>query len=151
MKKTARHSKNSLFLMEMVMVLLFLSLSGAACVRIFATARENRIQTQEWIHIQSLTTSIGEIMEGTSGREADFLQYLPGGAVSASSIVWYYDNTWELCSHEDASYKMNLSFSDVKEEKKATLTFSRLYAKSEKLYSIDLAFPIIQTAKDTIS
>ena len=57
MKKTARHSKNSLFLMEMVMVLLFLSLSGAACVRIFATARENRIQTQEWIHIQSLTTS----------------------------------------------------------------------------------------------
>ena len=141
MKKTARHSKNSLFLMEMVMVLLFLSLSGAACVRIFATARENRIQTQEWIHIQSLTTSIGEIMEGTSGREA----------VSASSIVWYYDNTWELCSHEDASYEMNLSFSDVKEEKKATLIFSRLYAKSEKLYSIDLAFPIIQTAKETIS
>ena len=70
MKKTARHSKNSLFLMEMVMVLLFLSLSGAACVRIFATARENRIQTQEWIHIQSLTTSIGEIMEGTSGERS---------------------------------------------------------------------------------
>lgn len=151
MKKTARHSKNSLFLMEMIMVLLFLSLSGAACVRIFAMARENRTETQEWIHIQSLTTSAGEILEGTNGREADFLQYLPGGTASDSSIVWYYDNTWELCSHEDASYEMNLSLSDVTEEKKATLTFSRLYGKSEKLYSIDLAFPVLQTAKEAVS
>ena len=90
-------------------------------------------------------------MEGTSGREAGFLQYLPGGAASASSIVWYYDNTWELCSHEDASYEMNLSFSDVIGEKKAALTFSRLYAESKKLYSIDLAFPVIQTAKEAVS
>ena len=151
MKKTARHSKNSLFLMEMIMVLLFLSLSGAACVRIFAMARENLTQTQEWIHIQALTTSVGEILEGTTGKETDFLKYIPGGTTGDSSVIWYYDNTWELCSHEDASYEMNLSFSDVTEEKKGTLTFSRLYGKSEKLYSIDLAFPMIQTTKEAVS
>lgn len=39
MKPIQSHSKNSLFLMEMIFVLLFLALSSAACVRIFAAAR----------------------------------------------------------------------------------------------------------------
>lgn len=151
MKKTARHSKNSLFLMEMIMVLLFLSLSGAACVRIFAMARENRTQTQEWIHIQALTTSVGEILEGTDGKESDFLEYMPEGTANSSSVVWHYDNAWNLCEHSDASYEMKLSLSNTKDTKKGTLTFSRLYGKSEKLYSIDLAFPMIQTTKEAVS
>ena len=63
MKKISAHSKTSLFLMEMIFVLLFLALSSAACIRIFAAAKNNHIQAQEWRHIQTLTTSVGEILE----------------------------------------------------------------------------------------
>ena len=48
MKKISAHSKTSLFLMEMIFVLLFLALSSAACIRIFAAAKNNHIQAQEW-------------------------------------------------------------------------------------------------------
>lgn len=47
MKKISAHSKTSLFLMEMIFVLLFLALSSAACIRIFAAAKKNHIQAQE--------------------------------------------------------------------------------------------------------
>ena len=50
MKKISAHSKTSLFLMEMIFVLLFLALSSAACIRIFAAAKKNHIQAQEWRH-----------------------------------------------------------------------------------------------------
>ena len=67
MKKISAHSKTSLFLMEMIFVLLFLALSSAACIRIFAAAKNNHIQAQEWRHIQTLTTSVGEILEDSDG------------------------------------------------------------------------------------
>ena len=63
MKKISAHSKTSLFLMEMIFVLLFLALSSAACIRLFAAAKKNHIQAQEWRHIQTLTTSVGEILK----------------------------------------------------------------------------------------
>lgn len=58
MKKISAHSKTSLFLMEMIFVLLFLALSSAACIRIFAAAKNNHIQAQEWRHIQTLLPSV---------------------------------------------------------------------------------------------
>ena len=57
MKQIHSHSKNSLFLMEMIFVLLFLSLSSAACIRIFAAAEENHVHTVENRQIQAHTVS----------------------------------------------------------------------------------------------
>ena len=43
MKKLQQNFGSSLFLMEMILALLFLSLSCAACIQILAAARSNRI------------------------------------------------------------------------------------------------------------
>lgn len=53
MKKTQHNSGTILFLMEMILALLFLSLSSAACIQIFAAARKNRIQAEQWNQIQA--------------------------------------------------------------------------------------------------
>ena len=60
MKKSRHNSGTSLFLMEMILTLLFLSLSSAACIQIFAAARKSRLQAEQWNQIQALTTSVGE-------------------------------------------------------------------------------------------
>ena len=62
MKESRHNSGTSLFLMEMILALLFLSLSSAACIQIFAAARKNRLQAEQWNQIQALTTSVGEIL-----------------------------------------------------------------------------------------
>ena len=91
MKKISAHSKTSLFLMEMIFVLLFLALSSAACIRLFAAAKKNHIRAQEWRHIQTLTTSVGEILEDSDGTAKSFVSLFPDGQIQDNLIEWYYD------------------------------------------------------------
>lgn len=111
MKQIHSHSKNSLFLMEMIFVLLFLSLSSAACIRIFAAAEENHVHTVENRQIQAHTVSVCEIMEGSDGNADSFVKYLPGGISDSSSVNWYYDRSWNICDKQNASYRMFLELS----------------------------------------
>ena len=146
MKPIQSHSKNSLFLMEMIFVLLFLSLSSAACVRIFAAAAGNHVQAVESRQIQAHTVSVSEIMEGSDGSTDSFIQYLCGGISDASSVNWYYDRNWNICDKQNASYRMLLELSPSLCKKAGTLSFYRMDADHALLHSTELRFPSIQSA-----
>ena len=146
MKQIHSHSKNSLFLMEMIFVLLFLALSSAACVRIFAAAAGNHVQAVESRQIQAHTVSVSEIMEGSDGSTDSFIQYLCGGISDASSVSWYYDSDWNICEIQDASYQMLLELSSSRYEKTGILSFYRIDADHALLHSTELRFPSIQSA-----
>lgn len=90
MKKSQHNSSTSLFLMEMILALLFLSLCSAACIQIFAAARKNRIQAEQWNQIQALTTSVGEALEGSNGSPKQLLALLPDGTQTDNSLIWYF-------------------------------------------------------------
>ena len=86
MKKSQHNSSTSLFLMEMILELLFLSLCSAACIQIFAAARKNRIQAEQWNQIQALTTSVGEALEGSNGSPKQLLALLPDVKVVSFTV-----------------------------------------------------------------
>lgn len=137
MKKISAHSKTSLFLMEMIFVLLFLALSSAACIRLFAAAKKN--------HIQTLTTSVGEILEDSDGTAKSFVSLFPDGQIQDNLIEWYYDSSWQLCSDSQASYKMELTLHETANPRQGTLTF--YHATNDiQIYTIDLVFPIIENS-----
>ena len=108
MKESRHNSGTSLFLMEMILALLFLSLSSAACIQIFAAARKNRLQAEQWNQIQALTTSVGEILEGTDGTDEQFPPLPPGGIKKNTNLIWYYDRNWQSCSSGEAACEMIL-------------------------------------------
>lgn len=144
MKKIYTHSKNSLFLIEMIMVLLFLSLSSAACIRIFAAASLNHTKAVDWRHIQSLTTSVGEILEGTDGTPDSVSEFLSGSTQDSSTLIWYYDENWKICSPGKAAHKMTLLLSTDTMTKEGTLTFYSVHEKKvAEFYQTELAFPAI--------
>lgn len=152
MKKLYTHSKNSLFLIEMIMVLLFLSLSSVACIRIFAAASQNHAKAVDWRHIQSLTTSVGEILEGTDGTPDSVSEFLSGSTQNSSTLIWYYDENWEICSSEKASHKMTLILSTDAMIKEGTLTFYSVREKKEtEFYQTELAFPTISSDRKEAS
>ena len=152
MKKLYTHSKNSLFLIEMIMVLLFLSLSSVACIRIFAAASQNHAKAVDWRHIQSLTTSVGEILEGTDGTPDSVSEFLSGSTQDSSTLIWYYDENWEICSSEKASHKMTLILSTDAMIKEGTLTFYSVQEKKEtEFYQTELAFPAISSDRKEAS
>ena len=146
MKQIHSHSKNSLFLMEMIFVLLFLALSSAACIRIFAAAEKNHVQAVESRQIQAHTVSVSEILEGSDGSPDSFIQYLSGGISGGSSVSCYYDSDWNICDKQDASYQMLLELSPSRYEKAGTLSFYRMDTNNTLLHSTELRFPSIQSA-----
>lgn len=150
MKKTASHSKTGLFLMEMIFALLFLALSSTACIRIFAAAKMNHMQAQEWRQIQMLTTSVGEILEGSDGTAESFVSLLPEGNIQSNTIEWYYDKSWESCSASQASYEMELTLNEETFSRQGTLTFYRC-PDHVQIYTIDLTFPVVNTSEEAIS
>ena len=148
MKKSRHNSGTSLFLMEMILALLFLSLSSAACIQIFAAARKSRLQAEQWNQIQALTTSVGEILEGTDGTDEQILSLLPGGIKKDTSLIWYYNRNWQSCSSGEAACEMILE-TDISSEKSGELSFQQL-SNGNELYRITLRFPVDDYRREAV-
>lgn len=149
MKKSQHNSSTSLFLMEMILALLFLSLCSAACIQIFAAARKNRIQAEQWNQIQALTTSVGEALEGSNGSPKQLLALLPDGTQTDNSLIWYYDHSWQNCSRDEADYEMVFVLSTTSSEKSGELSFRNI-PENTMLYQITLNFPDCGNGKEEI-
>ena len=147
MKKLQHNSGNSLFLMEMILALLFLSLSCAACIQVFAAARSNRLRAQQLNQIQALTTSMGEALEGTDGSNGQILSLLPNGSRKSADLVWYYDAAWQNCEDSESTYEMVFTPATSSQEKSGSLTFYRTTDHKE-LYQINLSFPAYSEEKE---
>lgn len=147
MKKSQHNSSTSLFLMEMILALLFLSLCSAACIQIFAAARKNRIQAEQWNQIQALTTSVGEALEGSNGSPKQLLALLPDGTQTDNSLIWYYDHSWQNCSRDEADYEMVFVLSTTSSEKSGELSFRNI-PENTLLYQITLNFPDCGNGKE---
>ena len=107
--------------------------------------KNNHIQAQEWRHIQTLTTSVGEILEDSDGTAKSFVSLFPDGQIQDNLIEWYYDSSWQLCSDSQASYKMELTLHETANPRQGTLTF--YHATNDiQIYTIDLVFPIIENS-----
>ena len=147
MKKLQHNSGNSLFLMEMILALLFLSLSCAACIQVFAAARSNRLRAQQLNQIQALTTSMGEALEGTDGSNGQILSLLPNGSRKSADLVWHYDAAWQNCEDSESAYEMVFTPATSSQEKSGSLTFYRTTDHKE-LYQINLSFPAYSEEKE---
>lgn len=148
MKKSRHNSGTNLFLMEMILALLFLSLSSAACIQIFAAARKSRLQAEQWNQIQALTTSVGEVLEGTDGTDEQILSLLPGGIKKDTSLIWYYNRNWQSCSSGEAACEMILE-TDISSEKSGELSFQQL-SNGNELYRITLRFPVDDYRREAV-
>lgn len=139
MRKLTTHSKSGLFLMELILSLLFLSLASSVCIRLFADARVCQKKARELNHIRELTTSVGEILEGSRPEPEAFAALLPGGTISGNLVEYSYDAAWKPCRAEDAAYQMELLLSEAASEKKAVLTFRN--RSGETLFTQTIRYP----------
>ena len=146
MKKTTVHSRSGLFLMEMILSLLILALTSAVCIRIFAAAHSSQKQAREWNHIEELTVSAGEILEGTDGSPEAFLSLMPGGSLSDGRILYFFDSRWKACAESGAAYRFSVTLSSDSRSREAALSFQD--PKGEVLYEQTIRFPLLDGRKE---
>lgn len=113
-----RARSSSLFLMELILAILFFSVSSAVCVQFFVKSHLLSRDANALNHAVNECTGTAELMADAEDLEngITMLKTLyPDGDYPAiqpdtkdADIVIYYDTAFEKCSSQDAAYVLSL-------------------------------------------
>lgn len=118
MIRRSRAQSSSLFLMELILAILFFSITSAVCVQFFVKShllsQDSKTLAQavnECSNIAELYDTSDSIEEALSLLKTNYPGvYIENGMNNAA--VMYYDDTFLPCQKEDASYTLNAAFTE---------------------------------------
>lgn len=99
-----KHSRSSLFLMEMIIAILFFSLASAVCIQLFAKSHLLSTQTVNKNHAVIWAQNLAEsylASEGDLGTMHDL--FTSSQQTEEDTMTLYFDSQWNLCSPGDSS------------------------------------------------
>ncbi|MBQ3796326.1 MAG: hypothetical protein II842_08570 [Butyrivibrio sp.] len=110
---TQENSRTSLFLMELIIVILFFALASAICLRLFAGAHLMAENDRNLNHALIWSQNLSESFYGSKGRIHQMLNQYPDAFISLSdnetdgSIVLFFDEEWKQVDNslDIASYE----------------------------------------------
>lgn len=130
-------SKTSLFLMELIIVILFFSLASAVCVQLFAKShllsQENRKQNESIVWVQNISESFLASYDDTNA----LLTLFPGSILVDNCLTIYLDSDFETTEDANSSYTIKTTFSQSASMKYAKIVIWDRES-STKLQSLDL-------------
>lgn len=149
MKNNSRstHSKSSLFLMELILVILFFSIAGAICIQIFVKAHLLSRSASELNRAVALAQSAAAGLEAGNGSLGDLSMQFPDGILdtdiqsNVSQFTVYYDSAWNPCGKANASYSLDVlaplmpTPGTLNEE---YISISRLGNQNDEIYRLTL-------------
>ena len=97
-----RHSKSSLFLMEIILNILFFSILATFCVQIFFKGYQLSKSTEKLHQAVTACTSIAEICQSTDSPEETMSLN--------ETILIYYNKDFLACGKQNAVYRATVDF-----------------------------------------
>ena len=156
MKRTPA-KRSSLFLLELIIAILFFSLTSAVCVQIFVRAHLISRQTQEenmalekifgFTEVFLTGTSLADLPGVTatessdSNTDSDTVSMTSDtNAQTTEDYLIYYDSDWQTCSVSDASYLIRIQITPQGALQHGTFAAERLTAANQEdtvIYSVE--------------
>lgn len=105
-----KHSRSSLFLMELIIAILFFSLAGAVCIRLFAKSHLLSIQTVNENHAVIQAQNLAEIFLASDGDPVQLetvLKEIPTEDPE-DTFRFYFDENWKKSDNASACYTAEL-------------------------------------------
>ena len=121
------NSRLSLFLMELIVAIMFFSLSAAVCVRLFTSAHFMAERAENMSNATIWSQNLAETFEGAKGNLSEMEKFYPGAYVSYSLdddsmrngyIILFFSEDWErIDSLSNAAYfaSVNIATKDASE------------------------------------
>lgn len=103
---SGKHSKSSLFLMEIVLSILFFALASAVCMQLFAKAHLISIDNSNKSTAVSYARSAAECFKSTDDLAE--LQSILGGEQWEDRLTVRYDNQWKVSQSTNSPYRMTV-------------------------------------------
>ncbi len=135
-----KHSKSSLFLMELIISILFFSMASTVCIRLFVRAHTMGAQTINESHAVNIAQNLAEGFLGSEGDMDALHALFPEGTLQDGELVLYWDGEWQPCGLKDASYTAkvtDLGYSQGSGLTSADISISGI-ADEEAIYSLHL-------------
>ena len=107
-----RHSKASLFLMELMLNILFFSVLVTICLQLFFKAHNLSESTTVLHRAVSTSTSIAEIYQSNSYGKESILHIYPDAIELNQNIIIYFDEKFVSCPKEEGSYRATITIGD---------------------------------------
>lgn len=137
-----KHSRSSLFLMEMIIAILFFSLASAVCIQLFAKSHLLSTQTvnqnQAVIQAQNLAESY-LALEGDLNAIHDL--FSSSELLEENTLCLSFDSEWQPCSTENtACFHAELQHSPSMENgiMKAEITVYAVASPDSPIYTISV-------------
>ena len=131
------NSKASLFLMELMIVILFFSISSAVCIQLFVKAHTINIENQNETSANLIAQNISECFLSTNGEMVQTLSYLDAYTKLNHSALVYYDDNWTICDKNDARFIETLTFTKDNKFHNMMIVIKDL-KKNRNLYTLTL-------------
>ncbi|MCI6859017.1 MAG: hypothetical protein MR867_06965 [Eubacterium sp.] len=106
--RRVKHSRSGLFLIELVLCILFFSLTAAVCIRVFVRSHEISAHAQNLYQAQTEAANVAEIFEGSDSFLGDLKKYYPDLEEGAAVKQIFYNKNWKMCGKEHAAYVMKI-------------------------------------------
>lgn len=100
-KQTSSIRQSSMFLIELMIAILFLSLCSAICIRLFINARLTANESYELTQSVTSAQNIAEIIEAAIDENT---------TADLETLNRYYDDNFNICVKEQAVYFSNIIF-----------------------------------------
>lgn len=96
-------SKSSLFIMELIIVVLFFSICAAICIQVFSTAQVISVRGKAITNGALNVQNMAEVYKASAGDFEETAEIL-GGTVENNTVAIYFNKQWEQTSKEESEY-----------------------------------------------
>lgn len=126
-----RHSKASLFLMEIMISILFFSITAAVCIQLFVKAHTINVSTENLSKATYIAQDLSEYYlsgnpAGNVSMKEQMMDHLPPYKTDENHIVIYFSPDWKVCHEEAAKFSAELIFHEDGEYSYMSINLSEL-------------------------
>ena len=142
MTRRNRAKSSSLFLLELILAILFLSIASAVCVQFFVKSHLLSQESRELQVSANEVSSIAELMNASSDQQSaiDLIcsEYPDSEVIVMEKAAIFYDENFSRTGQNDAAYTLDISLSQEDFMLHAKITMKRL-TDGKDIYSLDIS------------
>lgn len=136
--RRVRHSRSGLFLIELMVCILFFSITAAICIRFFVKSHQMSQDARNLYQAQQEAASMAEVLE----KDVD----------SLDNICVYYDKEWKQCDKKEKVYSLKVTEKKNQTQQEGIkkikiAVYSEQNSKKEEIYHLNLSIYVPQNEK----
>lgn len=103
--------RSNIFLLEVIIAILFFSISSAVCIQLFAQAHIKSENAASLNQAVLAASSAAEALEACGGDAESLSELFPESRIEGDTLHVYYDADWNCCPSSDAYRNMDIVLS----------------------------------------